>query len=337
MSRAMDLVRRAQAESLMGPYEPVPGPERAAPYVGVGQMQGPYDFSEPVAILEMKAALKALGELAADKFRTSDPAIETRWRDIIAGEPSWDAAAADEFAIAIGRYRGLGVQVPGPYAVDTPGGPQPTATGLELIAGAVNDLLGGSPRMLNYESWRGGSFAPPSIVSGPAADTPVIHTDYFGTDFRLPPADTRPDVLEQIVAANGMITDAQKDAMFNRPAESEQVRAQKAADMMLGRSIRDAWIAEALAESEVTGETHELTVPEKERACIDLGGQWNGESCVTPPEPAPSTSSPASPAASRGALVALGSLGLLGLLAAKLGRGGGYGRLSGSLVRGKSK
>lgn len=336
MVSALDIVSRAQATSLMGPYEPPSREEHLSPYVSLGDMASPYDMRETGAVLEIKHALHALGQLAADKFRTADPAIETRWREIVLGEPSWDAATADEFAIAVGRYRGAGLQVAGPYAVNTAGGPQPTATGLELLAGAVNELLGGSPRMLNYERWRGGAFAPPSMLSGPSAETPIIHVDYFGPYFRLPPPDTVPALMEQIIAADRMVTDAQLDAMFNRPAATEEVRARLAADMILGRSIRDAWIEEAHAQSEVTGETRELTVPEAEAACIDLGGSWDGSRCVTPEKTGAEAST--RPSASGAALIALGVAGLVGLVASRWRKRAptpSYGRLTGTLAGGR--
>ena len=334
MASALDIIERAQAASLMGPYEPSPREEHLTPYVSLGDMASPYDMRETEAVLEVKSALYALGQLAADKFRTSDPSFETRWKEIILGEPSWDAATADEFCIAVGRYRGIGWQVPSPYAVTTPGGPQPTATGLELIAGAVNERLGGSPRMLSYERWRGGSFAPPSIISGPTAETPIIHADYFGTRFRTAPADTDPAVLERIVAADRMITDAQRAAMFNEPLASEEIRSRLAADMILGRSIRDAWIDEAWAQSEVTGSTHELTVPEAEQACIDLGGSWDGSRCTTPA--LPTDPSKASTSVGYAPLIALAAAGVIGILAVAGARrsSGGYSRLTGTLARG---
>lgn len=280
--KPMDVISKAQAASLMGPYEPTTPEELLTPYESLGDTSEPYDLNEPAAVLELKEALYALGERAADRHRTSDPAIERRWQDIVLGEPSWDGATADEFALAIGRYRGLGWQVPYPYAVSTPGGPQPTATGLELIAGAVNELLGGTPPMLSYERWRAGSFAPPSRISGPDPNDPIIPVSYFGPAFGVEPADTDPDIREQIAAAERMVGDAHAGAM---QAGTEDERAKHAANMILGRALRDAWVAEARAQSEVTGEGRQLTLSEAEEACIDLGGRWDGDAKVCAPPP----------------------------------------------------
>ena len=273
MADIMDMVRRAQQTSLLGNYE-LPGrEEQAAPYVQLGDTSIPYDLDAPGVIAEIKAALVALGQRAADRFQTSDPAIETRYKDILLDEdvPTWDAATADEFAIAIGRYRGWGWQVPGPYAVMTPGGPQPTATGLELIAGAVNELLGGFPRMVRYEQWRSGAFAPPSMVSGPKANAPVRRTSNFGTTFLYSPPDAPGDVLEQVAAADRMLSDAWAGAM---QAGSEQERAVYASTMVLGRSVRDAWVREAIAQTPVREGTTEVEHVDQS-ACVNLGGQWD--------------------------------------------------------------
>ena len=280
--KAVEFLQRVQAASLMGPYEPLDREEQAAPYVGVGDTSIPYDLGARGVIREVKHALKALGVLAADRHRTSDPAIERRYEAIVTEEEvrSWDAASADEFAIAIGRYRGWGLQVPWPWAASSPGGPQPTATGLELLAGAVNERLGGHPRMVMYEQWRQGTFAPPSRVSGPDADAPIVPLNYFGVEHPLPPASVAPDIAEQIAASNLMLADAWTSAMT---ATTELERAELAATMQLGRSLRNTWVAQAQARApEREGTT--VVEPVAPEACVKLGGRWDAEQhrCMPP-------------------------------------------------------
>lgn len=291
--KALEFLSRVQSASLMGPYEPADPEELAAPYVGVGDTSIPYDLGAPGIIREVKQALKALGVLAADRHRTPDPAIERRYEAIVIDEdvPSWDAASADEFAIAIGRYRGWGLQVPWPWASDSAGGPQPTATGLELLAGAVNDQLGGHPRMVMYEQWRQGTFAPPSRVSGPDADAPVVPLTYFGVEYTAAPATVEPDIAEQISASERMLSDAWTSAMT---ATTEEERAYLASTMQLARSLRTAWVAQAQARApEREGTT--VVEPLAPTACVKLGGRWDEQQhrCVPPPEQAaPSSSAP---------------------------------------------
>jgi hypothetical protein len=273
MPSAMDWVQRMQSSSLLAGYERPVREEQASPYVQLGNTSVPYDMNQPGVVRELKRALATLGALAADPLRNADPAIETRWKDIVADEPvpSWDAATADEFAIAVGRYRGWGWQVPEPYARSTPGGPQPTASGLELVAGAVNQLLGGHPRMAIYEQWREGTFEPPSVISGPPANAPVIDVSYLGPSYVAMPPSTAPDIGQQINEAERMLTEAHAAAMV---AENETDRARHAATMLLARSIRKAWVAEAQAQAPTrTGET--TVDPVAPDACARLGGSYD--------------------------------------------------------------
>lgn len=273
MPSVMDWVSRMQQRSLLAGYERPVREEQASPYIQLGDTSIPYDLNQPGVVRELKLALRKLGELSADSHRTSDPAIETRWQDIVVDEevPSWDAATADEFAIAVGRYRGWGWQVPEPYARSTPGGPQPTASGLELIAGAVNELLGGHPRMVIYEQWREGTFEPPSVISGPPANAAVIDVSYFGPAYMATPAGTAQDIVMQINEAERMLTEAHAGAMV---ASNENERAHYAAMMLLARSIRDAWVRTAQAQAPIrTGET--TVDPVAPDACAKLGGSYD--------------------------------------------------------------
>ena len=188
MSRSpIEWISREQDVALMGDYELVADDVAFTPYAfdnhaAMGQPgTTPYNLNDPVAITELKMALYELAKRDSDPLRNPEnPILETRWRDMILDgdyATSWDGASADEFVLAISRYAspsgitGPHMQIAGSrFGKGILGGPQPTAKGLEVIAGAVNQRLGGLPQMPSYLAWRGGgAFDPPSAWSGRAS------------------------------------------------------------------------------------------------------------------------------------------------------------------------
>jgi hypothetical protein len=216
-----------QREALMGyggGYERAGAAERqASPYIELGAMgqdvQGdtskPFDLNAPGVVVEIKKALVALAQADADPLRNpDDPIQETVWQHIVLQGPhadAWEGAAADELVTAMSRYAPTtGLQGPfvqlggskfGKYGIV--GGAQPTAQGLEVLAGAVQQRLGGQPAMTKYLAWRGGAFAPPSTVSGPPANAQVIpsgrHGAFWDPSGYTPLWDGAPDNLKQAV------------------------------------------------------------------------------------------------------------------------------------------
>jgi hypothetical protein len=181
-------LERQQQTSLLGSnYEAVGAVEQAhSPYDGLGAAaKAPFDLNDPEAVAEIKRALVALAERDADPFQgPSDLITETVWKEVDPTSPAWDGQTADEFVAAISRYA-PNTGVFGPYMQlggskygehGIVGGPQPTANGLEIIAGAVETKLNGTPRMSKYLAWRGGMFNPPSMVSKPPPGSVVIPT-----------------------------------------------------------------------------------------------------------------------------------------------------------------
>lgn len=179
--------RPGTAEAEGSPYDYTP-PARALGQPG----ETPFDLSDPDAVLELKQALYQLALLDADPLRNPVDRIreEAYKRMAMTGRyaSSWDGPSADEFVMAVSRYAPdsgltgpfmtLGGSRFGKYGIV--GGPQPTAAGLELIAGAVEERLGGYPRMSRYLAWRGGVFDPPSETSGPGADAVVLPIQRHG-------------------------------------------------------------------------------------------------------------------------------------------------------------
>lgn len=146
----------------------------------------PFDLNDLDSIIELKLALRALAMHLADPLKNpADPIIEERWKKIDTTSSyrgGWEGPSADEFVTAISRHAPSS-GISGPYAqlnaggfgkYGIVGGPFPTAAGLEVIAGAVQTLLGGQPRMSKYLAWRDGVFDPPSTVSGPPTNAVVI-------------------------------------------------------------------------------------------------------------------------------------------------------------------
>ncbi len=147
-------------------------------YLSLAGFEKPYDLNVPGAVLEIKKALSALAVSGSDpNLNPDDPIKETIWQRLTQDD-SWDSAVADEFVMAISRYKNLygdnQVQQGGSPPTNMVGGLQPTASGLECLAGAVTQKLGGYPQMTLYLKWRGGMFDPPSSLSGPASNAQVI-------------------------------------------------------------------------------------------------------------------------------------------------------------------
>jgi hypothetical protein len=195
----LEWVAREQQVALMGDYEQ-PGQLEAAytPYRSdnghwaLGQPgETPYDLNVPEHVLELKTALYELAKRDTDPFRNpGNPILEERWKDMILDgryASSWDGASADEFVLAISRYvPGSGITGPfmqiagSKFGRGILGGPQPTAKGLEVIAGAVQQRLGGVPPMTSYLKWRGGTINPPSDWSGPGDEAVVLPITRMG-------------------------------------------------------------------------------------------------------------------------------------------------------------
>lgn len=158
---------------------------------GLGQPETPFNLDDPQAVIELKQALVALAKHGSDPLKNPDPITEEAFKRIIVDGPyasAWEGAAADELVAALSRYAPMS-GIDGPYIqlggsslgkYGIVGGPQPTAQGLEVIAGAVQTELGGSPRMQRYLTWRDGAFEPPSNVSGPPAEAQVTSITRHG-------------------------------------------------------------------------------------------------------------------------------------------------------------
>jgi hypothetical protein len=184
-------MRRAQDVSLMGigNYERAQsGDRRYSPYDSAfGQLQTPYDLNETGAVAEIKVVLRELAKLGADPLGP-DPITEETWQFIDTSPEyidAWDGPTADEFLLAVGRRRATSAPVKNaPFATaalaeskgrfEIIGGPQPTVSGLELLAQAAHELLKDSVQLDNYLAWRGGNLddwfgGPPEALSIPTS------------------------------------------------------------------------------------------------------------------------------------------------------------------------
>lgn len=195
-------VEREQRVALMGVsnYEGPGAAMRAFhPYVGrpsaLGDTAQPFDLNAPGVVREIKQALVALARLGADPLRNpTDPITETTWKRVSdeLSDPyaadAWTGATADEYVTMLSRYPDLRSALDGPFTqlggskfgkYGIVGGAQPTAHGLEVLAGAVRQQTGQSLMPL-YEAWRGGVFPPPSSVSAPAGNATVMPVTKHG-------------------------------------------------------------------------------------------------------------------------------------------------------------
>jgi len=314
-------ILRAQRASLFGLGNAIySGP-------GLGADLPAYDLGAPGVIRELKRALVALASAESDPFKKSaaDVATEQTWK-LITDDDSWDGPAAEEFLLAISRYRPHAIidalHISEPYVQQgLPGGPpQPVVNGLELIAGAVRQKIGGVPAMVKYEAWRAQGctfqatcFAPPSTISKPPDATPVLLTQ---RGVRIVPSANADPAQLGLVAA----LDAQQQAVwkFAMAATNEQQRAQLASSMVSARTTRDA--AALAAGGVVPPQPPQpvqpgppVVVTPAETACVTAGGFWDPSklACTmqsAPPAPAPEP--PPSQASLAGPIAILAVLGL---------------------------
>ena len=260
------IIRAAHSASFLGVAE--------APYVDLGAGDAPpYDMNAPGGIAEVKDVLVNL----AQKLTTGVSPADTRWqsiRDDADGIPTWDEATADELVLMLGRIRSLqwlataGIEEP--WWGVSPVGPIPTATGLEMLAGATSYFAG--PGMPRYLAWRSGTIAPPSRVSGPSADAPVIPPSYYGPFLYVPAALPEPYASALATIEAALLVDWQEAAS----SSDETARSVAAGNMLIHRAARDAIISQAL--SLVPPREGVTTVAHVDaEACAKVGGTYDSE------------------------------------------------------------
>jgi hypothetical protein len=248
----------------LGFYEPMGTVERVyTPYTlrALGQNEASYDLNEPGAVKEIKDVLVALGRYQSDPVaHPNDAQIEQTYKSIDRSpsfEDAWDGASADAFVLAIGRYKDLGgfLFSPGAFAQLQPqvgqfggetivGGPQPTVSGLEVLAQAARKLLHGSPQLDRYVSWRGGSLSNP--FSAPPKQNVISSTkigrawDPHGWTVAWrngPVATANPDLLNKLDMIEGSLKTSWNAAQLET---SEQARKARADALGADRVARDA-------------------------------------------------------------------------------------------------
>lgn len=194
----------------VGYYELAGTVEREfSPYDGRGPASfgavEPYDLSAPGRVAEIKKVLTALAKHRSDPLQTPPPNTQTEniWRHIDMSPEfvdAWDGPTADEFVIAVSRYKRL-LDPSMPKSGQSPlvqlpkykdvhgndvviGGPQPTIAGLEAIAQAAHDILKDAVQLGSYLQWRGGALD--CTLFGPECEPPdtiVLPTRSKGRDW----------------------------------------------------------------------------------------------------------------------------------------------------------
>ena len=247
-----------------GYYEPMGTVERVyTPYAlrALGEGEVPYDLNTPGAVKEIKDVLIALGKQQADPIANpSDPQIEKIYSFIDTSpgfEDAWDGATADALVLAIGRYKDLAgfMFSPGSFAQLQPqtdefgnetivGGPQPTVSGLEVLAQAARKLLHDSPQLDHYVAWRGGSLTNP--FSSPPKQNVVSSTklgrawDPHGWTVawrKGPVATANPDLVGKLDLTEESLRTSWNAAQLET---SEQARKARADALSSDRLARDA-------------------------------------------------------------------------------------------------
>lgn len=288
--KTLDYIKRAQAIRLSGV-----GSEDSRhplqPYVALGATQSPsYDFSLPGAVTEVKRALVALAlKEALDHTDLSTDDV-------------WDAETALEFALMVGRHRSRWPwALSDPFMSDAPypSSLQPTVNGLELLAGAANAELDKTSKLSTYETWRGGAFAPPSVISRPPP-TAGIRPTYAISPRTFVPSDAPAD----LAAAVGALDTMKKQLLLSAiVANSEPLRAEIRS--AYGHVVDDR-------EQAVAGAIQGSDLVARARAdCQGASGQWDdpSETCTMPGRLPASASVSGTDPTGAGVLVMLGLVG----------------------------
>lgn len=298
MRTPLSIISQAQSSALFG---------FGSPY-GLSGADTSYDFAAPGAVAEVKRALKALAKAGADPLgpANADKVTETVWQGLDETDV-WDLIAAEEMLLFVSRFKNrfMGVNSNVPYMQTGiyPGGPQPTVNGLELLAGTVNERLLGVPKLALYEAWRGGVFAPPSVISRPAVNTPVTPT------FNVQPNVTAPVDATQEAKAAVALADAALVSAWQRAldVQTEQERAGSAAEMNSAAVYRASAVTNAAATS--------MSNQALSAQCATDGGKWDAplQTCRMPKPAVPvepvAVASVAGGSAPWGVLLALGLVG----------------------------
>lgn len=332
MATPFRMIRRAQSEQLFGfageledVYSPYQGGTRS-----LGDTSLPYDLNAPGAVAEIKNALRGIAALQSQKevvvgpvkVASVDPVQETVWQQM-GSDDTWNLATALEFVFFATR-NGLDKQFPAqpPYFVDGkyPSGPQPTVSGLELLASAVNTLLSDSSSKLKiYEAWRGGVFSPPSFVSQPSSDAKVVQTANFRPTTFLP--------ADASAASKQALADADNKVAFSwKAAAASKDESQRVA---VAKQLTDAATEREKVISDASMTTPSLKTAEQN--CIESGGTWNAakQTCIIqrePPPPDNKNTPPARAEESNTMLWVLGGLAIVGVAGALVYRSNRRGR-----------
>ncbi len=244
------LIERAHGVQLFGYEHPSQLERDFQGYQGLGATPAPYDFAAPGAVAEVKRALRALAAAEADPFKKGGAEVvtETTWKQLDETDV-WSHAAGEEMLLAVSRYRGTG-WAPEPYVQLGPigGAPQPRVMGLELIASAVNERLGGAVPLLMYETWRktgcslvNPCFKPPSGTSRPDPNIQCLPTGNIGTVL-IPPPGASAESLTKIKIIEATQTGLWQSAQM---AANEATRKSYAEQMEAARLARDAAVVAA--------------------------------------------------------------------------------------------
>lgn len=238
-----------------GNYETALTAERRYTPYSLGETPAPYDLGQPGAVEEIKTVLRELAKFGSDPL-SQQPIAEDTWKYIDTSPEylaAWDGPTADEFLLAVGRYRNLvGSPSEAVFASAAPvehggkleivGGPQPTVQGLELLAQAAHKVLLDTVQLDKYLAWRGGNLD--SWFGGPP-ETLVLPTRRFGRQWDPrgwtfawrdgPAAKADPSLLSKLDLIEGSIHSSWN---YAQQMQNEQERMDRANILRVDRQQR---------------------------------------------------------------------------------------------------
>ena len=257
----------------------------------VGQDKIPiYDLNQPGRVKEIKDVLFELAKKKSDSLQTISEDLQTEdsWKHMRrTGKhaDAWDGPTADAYVLAIGRYKDMAGYLlePPPFSqllvefqggkTGVIGGPQPTIAGLEMLAQASRQVLGGTPQLSQYVEWRGGDLSslfdiPPDAKVFPALQAGPIY-DKRGWTLAWrdgPVAQNNPQLIDELEIVEGSLEANWRMAQLE---PDEKGRQERANSIRGNRSTRDSIVRQL-----------NKGAPPKDCADINLEWSWEQGQCV---------------------------------------------------------
>jgi len=254
------------------------------------EAQRVYDLNQPGRVKEIKDVLYHLSKLKSDSLQTPAEELQTEdtWKHMRrSGQhaDAWDGATADAFVLAIGRYKDLAGYLLSPPPMSqlliefqggktgVIGGPQPTIAGMEMLAQAARQLLGGAPQLSQYVQWRGGDLSSLLDLPPDAKVFPVLKAGpiYDARGWTLawrdgPVAQANPQLVDELDLVEDSI---QANWRMAQDEPDEKGREERASSLISNRATRDQIVREM-----------NKGAPPRDCNNINLKWSWEQNKCI---------------------------------------------------------